>query len=1524
MASTVSLKNSTLNTQANELALPEGSLKEAKNVVIDRDDTVQSRRGFKEYGGTTASAAKQLLVYKERILQHYGSSLRVDDGNGVFANISGSYPEVEAGLRIKGLEANSNFYFTTSTGIKKIVAQSASDLNASTVVETTGTPAGIDLEGTTNYNSDNPPFLTGDSAVAYRVVWGKKDGNDNLLLGAPSQRTVVTNSLLTQLNLDFDSITKLMDFFGYQGSLFSSVDYFSSYDSRERDVHGLTEALYNITTSGVVGLVQRMDDQVIGTAPGIVTGSSFTVTASQGNRYAIGDKIRLSGQTASSPGNRPRNFVFLVTNVVGDVLTLQTTTNLTSASYGSAGTPTIHKIKYSDVSQSTNIFTDISVSGTTGDATRIKVVFQTADKIAGYCVGDTITVSGATVATYNGSFVLDRVEYDIVNNKYEMEYYVSTNSSTDTNVCNVTLSTKFPTSMPEIPEISDALATNQELTQIKSVLQQIVLLLGSEPDAVISSTLKLNLKSIIIDAGATVDLKFGIPEGIDSTYFYQVYRSSIATLEGTVLTIADLAASDELRLAVENFPSAAELSAGYVNFEDFNPAEFVDQNQNLYTNPISGGGIADANETPPVATDLARFRDVIFYSNTKTKHTKTITLIGAAGMLKDIDAGINPTLTISDSTTSNTYTFRKGVAQIQQINTAPGVPGDGDYFFLYSANRPGISFRVYYTTTGITPAPIANTEFIIVDISTYAHTIGTVANATAAALSQYPSDFYVTNAGSVITIQQVVQGYVDAAGDSGGSGTTGFAFSTPSPYGVGERIQGGENTVKIEDNISSGITNDQTARSLCRIINQNPSEIVNAYYLSDGSTSPGIIQLKRRDLTDSPFYTTTNTEDTGNSFEPILSPYKLVAGMNAAINQVSVIGHGLSAGDKIIFSGNKSTPSLDGIQTVLSVSNTDNFIVNFDFTVAGTVFGAITKLADAEKSENLGAKNRVYYSKFQQPEAVPTINYFDVGPKDKAIKRIVALRDSLFIFKEEAVYRVGDTQPFFPTLFDSSVQVIGPDTIDVLNNQIYVFADSGINIISESGTSLASRNIYFDLTKAATYANNFTASFGVSYESDSAYLVFLCSRPDISVADICYRYNVITQAWTTFDRSQTCGIINNNKLYMGAGKKNTLHIERKDFSRKDFADEEIVIDIQGASISQSKIFFPTVSDFAVGDSVIQYQTVTQYEFNTLNNKLANDPGMPAGFDKVTASIGSNMNLKLIDLITELDATFSQTKTITAISTGTTPTITLSSSHTFSVGDKIKITGSNCTPSIDGIVTVLAVTGSNTFTIDRTVSPITVAGAAGTVSFNFIAAEVGTINSNDSFTTLQTNYNQLIDLLNKSGLLLYANYSQSVGDKEFEIKVNAINKSENSVSFTSMPQILNGAATLYKAISTSVIYAPTIMGDPISLKHVREAQLFTENRSFTSFMSKFSSDLSPSFESVTFSGVGPGTFGTVSFGQGYFGGGSNAAPLRTFIPRNKQRCRFIRVGFEHKSALEEWKVYGMSLTFESTGSTRAYR
>jgi len=41
---------------------------------------------------------------------------------------------------------------------------------------------------------------------------------------------------------------------------------------------------------------------------------------------------------------------------------------------------------------------------------------------------------------------------------------------------------------------------------------------------------------------------------------------------------------------------------------------------------------------------------------------------------------------------------------------------------------------------------------------------------------------------------------------------------------------------------------------------------------------------------------------------------------------------------------------------------------------------------------NLVNPNRIYYSKFQQPEAVPIVNFIDVGSKDTQILRVIALR----------------------------------------------------------------------------------------------------------------------------------------------------------------------------------------------------------------------------------------------------------------------------------------------------------------------------------------------------------------------------------------------------------------------------------------------------------------------------------------------------------------------------------------------------
>ena len=138
MASLPVVKAVGLNSSPNQLDTQDGSLISAQNVVIRRDNVIESRRGMKLYGtefGTSEDVAKQLMEYRNRIIRHYGSTLQFDteventDGESVFSTFSGTFEEVEDGLRIKSIPANNNLYFTTSEGIKKLSAASGDGLS---------------------------------------------------------------------------------------------------------------------------------------------------------------------------------------------------------------------------------------------------------------------------------------------------------------------------------------------------------------------------------------------------------------------------------------------------------------------------------------------------------------------------------------------------------------------------------------------------------------------------------------------------------------------------------------------------------------------------------------------------------------------------------------------------------------------------------------------------------------------------------------------------------------------------------------------------------------------------------------------------------------------------------------------------------------------------------------------------------------------------------------------------------------------------------------------------------------------------------------------------------------------------------------------------------------------------------------------------------------------------------------------------------------------------------------------------
>ena len=932
-----------LKTFRNELTLNEGSLITADNVVIDRDDVIESRRGFSTYSqdfGNSSDRAKQILQYKDTLLLHYDDKLMYDDGSGDLNQFEGVYEEVEDNLRIKGIEANGNFYFTSDDGVKKISATNSTQFTTSAgYIIDSGAPKALDVFSFIDPVSTSGFFETAKT-IGYRVVWGYKDVNENLILGAPSAISIVNN------------------------------------------------------TTG---------------------------------------------------GNR------------------------------------------------------------------------------------------------------------------------------------------------------------------------------------------------------TTKLQFTIPSSITngSDYFYQVYRSAQSS--------SDLP-EDELNLVFEDFPTSTDYTNGYVEVSDVTPEDFRTSGTPLYTNPISGETILQANEQAPLCTDIAEFKNSVFYANTKTRHKKNLNIISVSGL-------------------SN---------------------------------------------------------------------------------------------GDQITI-----------GFTGGSSTT-YTFQASENIGAREVLLSTSGTVA--QNI------DDTARSLVRVINRDTSSFVYAYYISSVNDVPGQILLEARSLSDTDFYVKVSDVSMSPNFNPQLPT------------------------------------------------------------------------TETELSDNEEFPNRIYYSKTSEPEAVPIVNYFDVGERDSAIKRIIALRDSLFIMKEDGIYRLSgsDTTSFVVSLFDSSSPIAAPDSAAVLNNQIYMLTRQGVVTVTDSGVSIISRDIERKILEPINKNSNFDQYiFGVSYESDRAYIMWMPEIANDTVATQCYRYNVFTRTWVRWDVSATCGLVieGSDKLYIGAADTNGIEAERKDYDRTDFVDRDYIVDLLDDSVNSTVLNLPAITREEVNDIILQNQYITISRFNRLLSKLDMDVYLDDTDYKssLTISVGGNLATSLNNLINKINAD--------------------DASYDYS--------------------TTLGLPDGN-------------------------------------IEELRDKYNALVSDLNSSTGTFYLNYRQYTDLVFYESYITEINANTNKITLAEEIPLLVGDLVHYKSIRSEVQWSPQTVDTSGMMKQFREATLMFDQMSFSQGSFIFRSDISDDQIFTTFNGEGNGAYGSQIYGEFTYGGGADQRQIRTYVPRNKQRSRFIIMGFLHNIGRENFAITGYSLTYNSDTTERAYR
>lgn len=1480
-----------LNLSPNQLSVPEGSMVEASNVVIRRDDVVQPRRGFKIYGnefGISTDVLKVISDYKDRLIRHYQSTLQFDDGSGEFTSFTGTLVEAQAGLRTKFSEMNGNLYMTSADGIKKISVASASDLSSTTAITNSGIPKALDtLARIQVISGSQDDLLPQDSTVAYRVVWGTKDASENLLLGAPSARSVVSNPMTPLIAGDLNKLLATLDVVGTAATgTLSDTNY--------------------VSTIGLAGIRALPSVSSLSWSSGEVT-----VTFATDHSLNLGDDLQITGATPSG-----YNGLFTVSSIVSSTVIKYLLTSNPGAYVSGAIAYNPYQTSASDVrtkliALTAKIDADIfaalptPISGITWSSGIATVTYPA---VHGLLVGDKIEITAANPSGYNGKF-----EITAVPSTTTISFALATDPGTYVGSAQ---SKQIKYSYLTEPVEQTDPATHNQLVSLQDYLLDVIELLQSESTTVIAANEQtLYVTPLAITTTAKVFLEITVPEGITDDYFYQIYRTAIFPAEGNG-SLDLVTAGDEMRLVYEAYPSSA--TAGTVDIvEDIVTDEFRQFNTNLYTNEATGDGILQANDPPPFAKDINIFKNVLFYANTRTRHKLfPFQLLGVQSIIADYDPSDLPRITISDGTDTATFKFRLGVQEITTIKFVT-IPANGEYFTLNGANDYD-KYYVWYDVdgSGVDPA-VAGRTAIKVRIDAL-DTMDKVALKTQAILLGYETDFHITRVTDTLTITNTFEGYATDADD----GTLNAKVTiTVTTQGVGENVANKEILLSNVDSPAQAI--DETARSFTRIVNrQTSSTPVYFYYVSSDTTAPGQINVEARSIDDTNFYIVANSDVVGESFSPDISPTNDITSNSLANPTViTSTAHGLSTGDQVVISGSNSTPSIDGVFTV-TVLTVNTFSIPVNVTVAGTQ-GAFVNVDDAVVSDNETKGNRVYFSKIQQPEAVPLVNFIDVGPQDEEILRIVPLRDSLFVFKSRGTYRIsGETSPFVLALFDGSTNLLAPDSIGIIDNQIFGWFDQGIQTVTESGVELKSRPIDTEiLPRASTeYPDFSTATWGVGYHEDNAYYVFTVNQKTDELANICFRYDTLSETWTTYDKAANCGFIGRDgKMYLGPIDVNFMEQERKTFTRLDFADREIDDTINSGALVGNVLQLPSVAGLEIGDVLLQTQVLTVYTYNRLLEKLDIDPSSVLSTNYLSTlqiSAGANLRDAIEALADKLDTDLGGTTYADAVASisGTasaaagSQTVFTDAAHGLKVGRFITISG-HSESAVNGTHEVVAVT-VNTFTID-------VASTVADPSISYAT-------NDNTFDDIGGCFNIIVGLLNVDTQVDFSNYAEIENDTEFELVILDINVTTKKITLSDAVDLVIGAITFFKSYECSVGYSRVTFNDPLRLKHVSEATAMLESKAFTLATLGFSSDLYPSLEEVEFEGDGSGIFGSNTFGASQFGGASNGAPLRTIIPRNHQRCRYINVRFEHSVAREGFFLLGITLSGTVGPSIRAYR
>ena len=251
-------------------------------------------------------------------------------------------------------------------------------------------------------------------------------------------------------------------------------------------------------------------------------------------------------------------------------------------------------------------------------------------------------------------------------------------------------------------------------------------------------------------------------------------------------------------------------------------------------------------------------------------------------------------------------------------------------------------------------------------------------------------------------------------------------------------------------------------------------------------------------------------------------------------------------------------------------------------------------------SKNERQPNTFYSSKTGEPEAVPVVNNFPVGPRNRAILRSLILRDSIIHLTEGGVFKtVGDNPGnFTTTIIDTTVICAAPNSAVILNNNVVFLSNQGVCLVTENSVEIISRRIEDLIQPILTNENLIQETYGVAYESDRSYLLSTI-RPNQNEASIVYVFNILNQTWTSRDTVFYGGVVGPSDTLYLVSNTNKIVKERKTNTKVDFSDQNHSITVVSvAGNLQSATISITTAIPEKGDVIVKNNIFTRINAST--------------------------------------------------------------------------------------------------------------------------------------------------------------------------------------------------------------------------------------------------------------------------------------------------------------------------------------